>query len=179
METHTGPKQIESFPQGGEIQNGDTGNHQDIPPTRGVGYLSRLQGRLLPYTNTGTVQEVPEISHQRSDLPVQSTSFQSVHGSNGVHCISKGGETDGHTQGYKNPPVPRRLVGKSHVPPSLSPAYTNSDQDVPRPRFASKYREIGAGTQTSLRLCRLPVRPQVRPGPTNIGPLAKSSRENT
>ena len=41
METHTGPEQIESFPQGGEIQNGDTGNHQDIHPEKGVGYLSR------------------------------------------------------------------------------------------------------------------------------------------
>ena len=43
METYTRSEQTKSFPQGGEIQNGDTGNHQDIPPTRGVGYLNRLQ----------------------------------------------------------------------------------------------------------------------------------------
>ena len=54
METYIGSKQSESLPQGGEIQNGDTGNHQDIPPTRGVGHLNRFQGRLLPYTYTGT-----------------------------------------------------------------------------------------------------------------------------
>ena len=47
METYIGSKQSESFPQGGEIQNGDTRNHQDIPPTRGVGHLNRFQGRLL------------------------------------------------------------------------------------------------------------------------------------
>ena len=58
METYTRPEQSEFFPQGGEIQDGDTGNHQDIPPTRGVGHLDRLQGRLLPYTNTGTIQEI-------------------------------------------------------------------------------------------------------------------------
>ena len=27
------------------------GDHQDLPPTRGVGYLNRFQGRLLPYRN--------------------------------------------------------------------------------------------------------------------------------
>ena len=30
------PEQSESLSQGGEIQNGNTGNHQDVPPTRGV-----------------------------------------------------------------------------------------------------------------------------------------------
>ena len=38
-------------------KNGDTGNHQNLPPTRGVGYLNRLQGCLLPHTSTGTVQK--------------------------------------------------------------------------------------------------------------------------
>ena len=82
-------------------------NHQDIPPTRGVGHLNRLQGRLLPYPNTGTIQEISEISCPGSGVPIQSTALWSVHSTLGVHCDSKGGETDGHTQGYKNPPVPR------------------------------------------------------------------------
>ena len=30
-------QQIEPLPQGGEIQNGDTGNHQDLPPDGGSG----------------------------------------------------------------------------------------------------------------------------------------------
>ena len=52
----------------------------------------------------------------RSDIPIQSSALWSVHSTHGVHCSSKGGETDGHTQGYKNPPVPRRLgsEGRSH-----------------------------------------------------------------
>ena len=57
VETYTRSEQTESFPQDGEIQNGDTGNHQNVPPTRGVGYVNRFQGRLLPYTSTGTFQE--------------------------------------------------------------------------------------------------------------------------
>ena len=179
MKTYTGSEQAESFPQGGEISNGDTGNHQNVPPIRGVGNLSGFQRRLLPYTNTGTVQEISEISCPGSDVPIQSSAFWSVHSTHGVHCVSKGGGTDGHTQGYKNPPVPRRLVGESQVPPYLSPAYPNSSENVPRPRLAGECRKIRTGAKTRLRLCRLPIRPQVRPGPTNTGPLAKPSRENT
>ena len=119
MEAYTRSEQTKSFPQGGKIPNGDTGNHQDIPPTRGVGHLDRFQGGFLPHTNAGTVQEISEISCPGSDIPIQSTAFRSVHSTHGVHCSSKGGKTDGHTQGYNNPPVPRRLVGESQVPPSL------------------------------------------------------------
>ena len=68
--TYPGSEQTESFPQGGEIQDGNTGNHQDVHPTRGVGQLNRFQRRLLPYTNTGTVQEISEISCPGSDIPV-------------------------------------------------------------------------------------------------------------
>ena len=39
VEIYTRSEQAKSFPHGGEIQNGDTRNHQDIPPTRGVGHL--------------------------------------------------------------------------------------------------------------------------------------------
>ena len=133
------------------------GDHQDHPPTRGVDYLNRFQGPLLPYTNTGTVKEISEISCPGSDTPVQSTAFRSFHSTHGVHCSSKGVETDGYTQGYKNPPVPRRLVGESQISSGLSPEYSRSSENMPRTRLAGELGEIGTGTQTSLRLCRLPV----------------------
>ena len=60
METYIRSEQIESFSQGREIQNGDTGNHQDIPPTRGVGHVNRLQRRLLPYPHSRTIQKISE-----------------------------------------------------------------------------------------------------------------------
>ena len=152
METNTRPKQSELFPQGRKIQDGDTGNHQDIPPTGGVGHLDRLQGCLLPHPDTGTIQEISEISYPGPDLPIQGTSLRSVHSTLGVHCGSKGGETDGHAQGYKDPPVPRRLVGEGQIPPGLSPAYPGVSKDVPRPRLDCEHRKIRAGPQTSFRL---------------------------
>ena len=36
-----------------------------------------------------------------------------------------------------------------------------------------------SGTQTGLRFCRLPVRPQVRPGQAYSGPVAKPSGQDT
>ena len=75
MEANTGSEQTKYFPQGGKIQNGDTGNHQNIPPKTGVGHLGGLQGRLLPHTNTGTIQEVPPISYSGPDLPIQALPF--------------------------------------------------------------------------------------------------------
>ena len=157
----------------------DTGNHQNIPPTGGVGHFSRFQRCLLPHTNTGTIQEISKIPCPGPDSSIQGTALWSVHSAHGVHCISKGGETDGHTQGYKDPPVPRRLVGESQIPTPLSPTHSNAGQDVPGPRLAGESREIRTGTQTSIRLCRLPVRPQVRLGQTDSGPVAKPSRQDT
>ena len=179
METYTGSEQTQSFPQGGKIQNGDTGNHQNLPSDRGMGNLDRLQGCLLLYSHTGTVPEISEISCPGADIPIQSTAIRSVHSALGVHCDSKGGETDGHPQGYKNPAVPRRLVGESHIPPGLSSAYSRSSENVQRTWLAGELGEIRAGTQANFRFCRLPVRSQIWSGPAHTGPVAKSTGQDT
>ena len=102
-----------------------------------MGHLNRLQRRLLPHTNTGTIQKISEISRPRSDIPIQGPAFWSVHSSFGVHGGSQGSKVNGHTQGYKDPPVPRRLVGESQVPPSLSPAYQGPAETLSGPGLES------------------------------------------
>ena len=52
------------------------------------------------------------------------------------------GQTDSLTEGYKILPVPRRLVGETHIPPNL---------------LAGEQGEVGNGSKTSFQLCRLPV----------------------
>ena len=176
--TYPGSEQTESFPQGGEIQDGNTGNHQDVPPTRGVGYLNRFQRRLLPYTNTGTVQEISEISCPGSDIPVQGSALWSGHSTLGVYCDSQRSETDGQSQGYKDPPVPRRLVGESHIPPGLSSTYSESGENMWKIGLAGKFRKIRTGSKSDLRFCRLPVRPQGRSGPTDPRQVAEPSGQD-
>ena len=153
METYTRSEQTEPFPQG-KIQNRDTRDHQDIPPARKVSYLNRLQGHLLPYTNTGTVQAISEISCTGSDISVQGTAIRFVHSTHGVHCSSKEGETDGHTQGYKDPPVPRQLVGEIQIQAGLSPTNTRSSKNVSKTGLAGEFRKIRAGAHTGLRFCK-------------------------
>ena len=50
---------------------------------------------------------------------------------------------------------------------------------MPGSRLVGEFRKIRTGAQTNLQFCRLPVRPQVRPGPTDTGPVVKSSRKDT
>ena len=50
---------------------------------------------------------------------------------------------------------------------------------MPRTRLACELGEIGTGTQASLRVCRLPVRPQIWLGPTDTGPVAEPPGQNT
>ena len=89
-----------------------------------------------------------QISCPGSDIPVQSTVVWSVHCTHGAHCSSKGVVTDGHTHGYNNPPVLRQLVGESHIPPGLSPAYTRSTENMPSIRLAGEFRKIWTGTKS-------------------------------
>ena len=51
VETYTRSEQFEPIPQGAKIQNGDTGNHQDLPPTRGVGDLNSTPTSTYQYRN--------------------------------------------------------------------------------------------------------------------------------
>ena len=83
-----------------------------------MGNVHRFQGRLLPYPNKHTFQQIPVFSHPGSILPIHSCTVWSVHCSNGIHDSGQGSQTDSSRQGYKNPPVPRLLVGQSHFPSS-------------------------------------------------------------
>ena len=94
------------------IQNGDPG---DLPPGRGVGNLHRLQERVLPYANKQPVQEVHAFSYPGRDLSIQSTTLWCFHSPYGVYNSGQGSKTTSNETGYKDPPVPRRLVrARSH-----------------------------------------------------------------
>ena len=161
------------------IQNGDPRDNSDLPPGRGVGHLHRLQRRVLPRTNKQPVQEVHAFSHPRQSLSVQSTTLWPVHSSHGVHCHSQRGQMAGNEKGYKDPPVPRRLVGQSYLPPGLSSTNSNPSQPLSRAGLASKRGEIRTGTQTSFQFLRLPVRFDRRQGQTHHRTLGDPTNQDT
>ena len=179
MEAYTGSEQTQSFSQGRKIQNGNPRDYQNISSTRGMGHFDRFQRCLLPYTHKPKIQKISQISCSGQNLPIQSTSLRSLNSSHGVHCDSQRGKAYGHEQGYKDPPVPRRLVGQSQFPPSLSHTYPNFSPTLSGTRLVGKCGKIRARTQTSLRFCRLPVRPSVRKSPSYPGPVASSPGQDT
>ena len=61
--------------------------------------------------------------------------------------VAKDVKLYGFTEGYKNLPVPRRLVGETHIPPNLSPAHTDLGSSLSRVRLAGEQGEVRAGTK--------------------------------
>ena len=178
VETHPGPEHSEHLPKHRVVQNGDPRDNKDLPSDRGVGHFHRLQGRILPHTNSQSVQEVHAFLHPGSVLPVQSPTLLSVHTTYAVHSGGQRGQTDGVTEGYKNPPVPRRLVGERHVPPNMSAAYTDLGSSLSITRVAGEQGEVRTGPKTGLQLRRLPVRPQGGQGQTHTRTLADLNRQD-
>ena len=68
VETYARSQQSQQIPQGGKIQNGDTGNNKDLPPNREVGDFHRFQRLILPHTDSKSVQEVSAFSCPESYL---------------------------------------------------------------------------------------------------------------
>ena len=178
METHPGPEHLEHLPKHRVVQNGDPRDNKNLPTARGVGHLHRLQGRILPYTNSQSVQEVHVFS-PGSVLAVPNPTFWPVHSTYGVHSGGQRGQTDGFTERYKDPPVPRRLVGESHIPLNLSPAYTDLGSCLSRTRLAGEQGEVRTGPKAGFQLSRLPVRSQGGQGQTHTRALADLNRQDT
>ena len=178
VETHPRPEHLEHLFKHRVVQDGDTKDHKNLPPSRGVGHIHRFQRCILPYTHSQSVQEVHALSPSGSVLPVQSPSLWPFHSSHGVHSGGQRGQTHGTSEGYKDPPVLRRLAGESLYPPHLSPAYSNPSPTLSGIRVAGEQGKVRAGSQTGLQLRRLPVRPERGQGQTNRRTLADLDRQD-
>ena len=74
VETCPGPEHLEHLFKLRVIQDGDPRGNKNLPTGKGVGHIHRLQRRILPYTNSQSVQEVhasspPGSSYQFKALP--------------------------------------------------------------------------------------------------------------
>ena len=178
MASHLGSEQFKQVSENTNFQNGDFRDNSDLSPDRVVGDLHRLQRRVLPCPNKQSIQEVHAFSYPGPDLSIQSPTLWPFHSSHGVHSDSQRGQMASNERGYKSPPVSRRLVGQSHIPPGLSSADTNPSIPLQGIGLASK-REIRAGTQASFQFRRLPVRLERRQGQTHHRTLADPAKQNT
>ena len=58
VETHPGPEHLEHLFKHRVVQDLDPRDNRNLPTGRGVGHIHRFQRRILPHTNSQSVQEV-------------------------------------------------------------------------------------------------------------------------
>ena len=120
-----------------------------------MGHIAGFQRCLFPHSHQPKVEEVSPVSPARSNLPVQGSAVRPSDGSFGIHKGGEGGEIDGPVQGYKDPPVPRRLVASSSLSGGLCEPNTDPDGSVSAVGMVSQFAKVGTCSPTGVQLCRL------------------------
>ena len=98
---------------------------------------------------------------------VQGSSLWPLHSSNGVHLCGQRGQVNGSIPGYKNPPVPRRLVDSSPYQRILPPGHSIPPRPLPGVGLDSQPPKVRTRTQTDFRVRGLQVRSLSRTGLTD------------
>ena len=173
-----GPQYSKSVFMRKNIQNGNPGDNSNLLTTGRVGDIAGLQRRLLPHSNPCQLPKIPQVPLPEPVLPISGSSLWPVNSSNGVHLCSQRGKTNGSVSRYKDPPVPRRLVDSSPYQRILPPGNPVPPSPLPGVGLDGKHAKIRTGTPTSLRFCRLPVRPTQRIGQTYSKPLGSPSTKS-
>ena len=177
MEANLRSKSAQFVPQYRHLQNGNSGDDPVVLEHRGVGHVAGLQRSLLPHSNCTKVKKVSQVLPVQSDFPVHSLTIRTVHSSPGVYQGGQRSETHGSSEGYQDPPVPRRLVTESPFPGNLPTTYPDPLGPMPAVRLDNKYDQIRVSSQTGLQFCRLPVRPDHRSGSAHSRPVGNPSGE--
>ena len=177
MEAHSRSKPTEPLPCSGNVQDGNSGDHQTLPAAGGVGHFARFQRRLFSHSDKPQVAKISKVSHQTSDLSVHSTSLWPVDGSVGVHKGGQRGKTYGSSSGYSNPPIPRRLVTESPVPGNVPTSYPDPFGPLPLSGLGCQHGQIRADSPANPRLRRLSFRPISGVSQTHSGKVEESFPE--
>ena len=76
------------------------------------------------------------------------------------------------------PTVPLRLVGPGQLIPTLPPSHQSPSGFVSKIGLDSKSGKVRTGTQTGVRICRLPVRSDRGKGQTHLGQVANLEKQD-
>ena len=105
-------------------------------------------------------------------MPVQSSTLWSVHSTHGIHSVGQRVQTEALQRDIRIHQYLYDWFGESHIPPKLSPAYTDLGNSLSRTRLAGEQGEVRTGSQTGFQLCRLPVRSERGRSQTHTRALA-------
>ena len=156
MATNLGPQCSKQIFERKNIQNGNPRNNSDFLATIGMSDIAGFQRRLFP---------------DSSSFEVPDPSLWPLHSPDGVHLCGQRGQVNGSIPGYKDPPVPRRLVDSSPYQRILPPGHSIAPQPLPGVGLDSQPTKVRTRTQTDFRVRGLQVRSLSRTGLTDSEPL--------
>ena len=177
MEASLGPQFSKQIFERKNIQNGNPRDNTDFLATRGMGDIAGLQRRLFPHSSSHQVLEISQVPLSESVLSIPGPSLWPVNSSDGVHLCGQRGQVNGSIPGYKDPPVPRRLVDSSPYQRILPPGHPIPPVPLSGIGLGGEPTQIRVGTQAGIRICGLPIRPLTRTGQTDPEPLGVGSPE--
>ena len=108
-------------------------------------------------------------------LPVPGPPLWPINSSDGVHLCGQRGQVNGSVQGYKDPPVTRRLVDSSPYQRILPPGHPIPPRPLSGVGLGGEPTKVRVGTQTGFRVCGLQVRSFSWIGQTDPEPLGVDS----
>ena len=152
MSTNLGPQCSKQIFEHKNMQNGNPRNNLVVPATRGMGDIAGFQRRLLSHSSSCKVLEISLVPFSKSVLSVQGPSLWPLHSSNGVHLCGQRGQVDGSIPGYKDPPVPRRLVDSSPYQRILPPGHSIPPRPLPGVGLDSQPTKVRTRTQTDFQV---------------------------
>ena len=172
MATNLGPQCSKQIFERKNIQNGNPRNNSDFLATGGMGDIAGFQRRLFPHSSPCEVLEISQVPFPKSVLSVPGSSLWPLHSSDGVHLCGQRGQVNGSIPGYKDPPVPRRLVDSSPYQRILPPGHSIPPRPLPGVGLDSQpSTKVRTRTQTDFRVRGLQVRSLPGTGLTNPEPV--------
>ena len=171
VETYPGPEHLE------HLSNGDPRDNKASLQT-GEWVTSTSKGRILPYTNSQSVQEVDAFSHPRSVLPVQSPTLWTVTAPMEFTVVAKE---------VKLMAIHRGIRIHQYLNDWLVIATSHQTCLQHTQTLVALCRELGRlvnkekselDPKQVFQLCRLPVRPQGGQGQTHTRALADLNRQD-
>ena len=152
--SHHQPPRAEPAPGLSVFQDGDFDHGGNSGSARGLGYVDRSDGRLLPRPHSSVVQEVPQDCRRGQGLSVQGSSLRTFHVASGVHQDVGAGIGLPTLPGYHLSQVPGRLPHKVSVSGSV-PGVDSRDSAPPVcSGLRSRSREIGPRPFSDFHLHR-------------------------
>ena len=171
MAASLGPQCSKQIFERKNIQDGNPRNNSDFLAARGMGDFAGFQRCLFPHSSPCEIPEISQVPFPKSVLSVPGPSLWPLHSSDGVHLGGQRGQVNGSIPGYKDPPVPRRLVDSSPYQRILPPGHPIPPRPLPGVGLDSEPTKVRDRTQTDFRVRGLQVRSLSRTGLTDSEPL--------